>query len=307
MTNLTRWFWNTPPALLVLAAVFWGLNPIVGRAVHELISPLSLAFWRWVIALAVLLPFALPHLIRDLGTLRQNFAFLLALGMVGVGIFSFLVYWSLQHTTATNNLLMQATMPIMMVLMPAMLMGEKISPRFILCALLSFVGVGWIIVKGDPANFRWGEINIGDVTALCAVILYSVYATFLRKAPVVHHLSLLASLFAVGVIVLGVPYSTMLYIEGPSTPPTEAILAILYVGIFPSLISYALFNQSVALIGSSRVGPYMNLPAILGITMALPLLGESFKLYHLVGSLFVLIAIFYANHLSSRQPFASKF
>lgn len=306
MNNLARWLWQTPPALLVLAAVFWGLNPIVGRAVHELISPLSLAFWRWVIALAVLLPFALPYLIRDFGRLRRNLTFLLGLGLIGVGIFSFLVYWSLQHTTATNNLLMQATMPIMMVVMPAILMGEKISPRFILCALLSFAGVGWIMVEGDPAGFRWGEINIGDVAAFGAVILYSVYATFLRKAPVVHHLSLLASLFTVGVIVLGVPYCTMLYIEGSSTPPIEAILAVLYVGIFPSLISYALFNRSVALLGAARVGPYMNLPAILGITMALPLLGESFNLYHLVGSLLVLSAIFYANHICSRQPVSPR-
>ena len=50
----------SPYLLLTLSALFWSGNFIVGRAIREDIPPIGLNFWRWVIAFAILLPFAAP-------------------------------------------------------------------------------------------------------------------------------------------------------------------------------------------------------------------------------------------------------
>lgn len=289
---LTRFgFWQSPALLLCLASFFWALNPIVGRAARDLLSPVSIAFWRWIIALVIVAPFAWRHVRKDLPFIKQSLPFLAILGAGGLGLFAYLVYASLQWTTATNNLLLQATMPIMTLVMPAIIFRDRIPPIHYVCALISIGGIIWIITRGDPANLEIGALNRGDLLALAAVFLYSTYATFLRKAPTIHHLSLLSVLFAVGASSLAIPYIGHLLVNGISMPSLEAIGALIYVGIFPSLASYALFNRAVSLIGSARVGIYMNLPAVFGVTMAVPLLGERLENYHFVGALMVVVAI----------------
>lgn len=277
--------------LLILASFFWALNPIVGRAARDFLDPVSLAFWRWVVALGLVTPFAWKHVRDDLALIKRSWAFLALLGTAGLGLFAYLVYASLQLTTATNNLLLQATMPIMTLVMPAVLFRDRIPPIYFVCAAISIGGIAWIMTRGNPSNLRLSGLNFGDLLALAAVFLYSAYATFLRKAPGVHHLTLLSVLFAVGAASLAVPYGLHLLEAGMSAPPPEAIASILYVGIFPSLASYALFNRAVVLIGSSRAGIYMNLPAVFGVLMAVPILGERFEDYHFVGSLMVVASI----------------
>src|SRR5690606_6720270 len=57
---------------LVLAAVFWAGNALVARAVRDDIPPLSLSFWRWSLALAILLPFVAPTLWRERERIRRG-------------------------------------------------------------------------------------------------------------------------------------------------------------------------------------------------------------------------------------------
>lgn len=287
----TSGLWQSAALLLCLASFFWALNPIVGRAARDLLSPLSLAFWRWIIALACIAPFAWRHFRADLPAIKRSWPFLTALGTGGLGLFAYLVYASLQLTTATNNLLLQATMPIMTLVMPALIFRDRVPFIYYACALLSIAGIVWIMTRGDPANLTLSALNTGDLLALAAVFLYSGYATFLRKAPVLHHLTLLSVLFAVGAASLAFPYALHLLFNGMAMPSAAAVAALLYVGIFPSLASYALFNRAVALIGSARAGIYMNLPAVFGVLMAVPLLGERFEDHHLVGSLMVVASI----------------
>ncbi|CCA92479.1 DMT family transporter [Novosphingobium sp. PP1Y] len=296
-----RYVWGSPFLLLSLASLFWALNPIVGRAARDLLSPLSLAFWRWLVALLVLLPFAWRHVVADRKVLCQAWPMLTVLGVFGVGVFAYIGYWSLQLTTATNNLLLQSTMPIMTLVMPSILFGERIRPLLVASAALSFSGVTWIVTRGQPLALDLGGLNHGDLLALLGVFLYSAYATFLRKVPAIHHITLLAVLFAVGMATLALPYLASLAKSGITMPRIEVIGAVLYVGIFPSLVAYALFNRAVALIGSVRAGVYMNLPTVFGVFLAVLLLGERLETYHMVGAAIVVAAIFVSRWAASGQ------
>jgi drug/metabolite transporter (DMT)-like permease len=284
--------WNSPTLLLCVASVCWAMNPIIGRAVRDLASPLSLAFWRWMVAFLCVLPFAWRHLKVDVQTLRASWLLVTLLGFFGVGLFAYIVYSGLQYTTATNNLLLQSIMPIMILLMPTVLFGERLLPLLALSAAMSFAGIMWIVTKGHPFNLVGGiSVNRGDLLSVAGVFLYSAYATFLRKVPAVHHLSLLAALFAIGAGSLALPYISTLARNGLSMPPMKLAAAILYVGVFPSLVAYALFNRSVTLIGSVRAGAYMNLPPVLGVGLAMLLLGEGIASYHFIGALLIIGAI----------------
>lgn len=297
--------WGSATLLLVAAALCWSLNPIVGRAVRGLISPVALGFWRWAVALIAVVAFAWPHLRADAPLIRRHWKILVALGLIGIGVFAAIVYWALRHTTALNNLMMQSAMPPMILALSALLFRDRITPGQIAGTLLSLGGLLAILSRGRLDNILAMEFNRGDAASLVAVFLYSLYSAMLRKKPPIHPLSLLAVLFAVGALFLAIPYAIELARGVRMVGRPETILAILYVGIFPSLLSYFFFNRSVELIGAARAGIFMNLPPVFGVGLAIILLGEQFELFHLYGATLVALGIFCATRGGKDRPAAA--
>ena len=101
-----------PYLLLALTTLFWSGNMVLGRAIRDDVPPLSLAFWRWSIALALTLPLALPHLRTQWPLLKQGWKAIVVLGLLGVGGYNTLAYIALQYTTATNAALLNSFIPV---------------------------------------------------------------------------------------------------------------------------------------------------------------------------------------------------
>ncbi|WP_345544320.1 EamA family transporter, partial [Streptomyces chitinivorans] len=64
---------------LVLTPLFWAGNAVIARGTVQHIPPLSMSFWRWIIALAILLPIGLPGVIRHRQVIRQHLGSMIAL------------------------------------------------------------------------------------------------------------------------------------------------------------------------------------------------------------------------------------
>ena len=99
--------------LLALPPLFWAGNFIAGRAMQGTVPPMALSFWRWVIALIVLLPFGLAAMRRDLAKYWAYRWRIIAISITGVFAFNSLVYAGLQTTTASNGLLLNSFIPIL--------------------------------------------------------------------------------------------------------------------------------------------------------------------------------------------------
>jgi len=169
--------WGSAGLLLCAASLFWALNPIVARAVHHLVTPLGMAFWRWVVAMGVGLLFAWPHLVADRRAILQNWKMLSFLGTLGIGAFALVVYWGLQYTTATNNLMMQGAMPSMILLLSTAIFRDRITIGQLAGTLVSLAGLLVIVAQGSLANILAMTFNRGDAAALFGVFLYSLYST----------------------------------------------------------------------------------------------------------------------------------
>ncbi|PKO89380.1 MAG: EamA/RhaT family transporter, partial [Betaproteobacteria bacterium HGW-Betaproteobacteria-10] len=107
MTPPRRFFTN-PYLLLTLTVLFWSGNMVIGRGVRADLPPMALAFWRWAIAFAFVLPLALPHLKSQWPLLKASWRPVLILGLLGVGGYNTFAYLALQHTTATNAVLLNS-------------------------------------------------------------------------------------------------------------------------------------------------------------------------------------------------------
>ena len=105
-----------------------------------MIPPVALAFWRWSLALFLLLPLAWPHLRHDMGRLKKAWKSVLMLGMLGIGAFNTLLYTGLQTTTAVNGLLLQSMQPGLILLLGVILFGDRARLLQLIGIVLSIIG-----------------------------------------------------------------------------------------------------------------------------------------------------------------------
>lgn len=105
-----------PYILLTLTVLFWSGNFILGRGVHELIPPVGLAFWRWSVALLILLPLAVKPVAKQWHIIRNQWKILTFLAVLSVTVFNTCIYLALQSTSAINTLLVNATTPVFIAL-----------------------------------------------------------------------------------------------------------------------------------------------------------------------------------------------
>lgn len=287
--------WNSANALLTLTSLFWAGNAIVGRAAREFVPPVALSFWRWSIALMLLLPLAWPYLRRDREALLRHWPMVVLLGALGVGSFNTLLYSALQHTTAINVLLMQAAQPALILALGALAFGDPTTRAQIAGVVISLAGVLAIVSSGDLQILLALQLNVGDAIMAVAVTMWAIYSVLLRKRPTVHPLSFLAASMMAGLLVILPFYMLELAAGRQIQSRPESWAAIGYVAVFPSLIAYLFFNRGVELIGSARAGQFLNLMPAIGAILSVLILREPFRPFHAVGIVLIGAGILLAN------------
>lgn len=294
-TALAERLFSSPYLLLTLAVLFWSGNFVLGRAVRADVPPVGLAFWRWLGGSIVVWGFAWPHLKRDWPVIVQYRRIILLLSLLGVAIFNTLVYTGLQFTPAINGLLMQSTMPVVIVAMSFLVFRETITLVQGLGVVLSLGGALTIISQGDPRILFALSLNPGDVLILTAVVCYAAYSVLLRKRPLLHPLSFLAITFIAGALML-LPFYIWENLAGRvMTLDGVTLLAVGYVAVFPSTLSYLCYNRGVELVGANRAGLFIHLMPVFGSIMAIAFLDERFKLFHVIGIGLILAGIMLAT------------
>src|SRR5688572_18029988 len=115
----------TGMVLAVLATLIWSGNFIAAKGAFGKIPPGTLAFYRWVTASVIILPFAIKHLRPDWAILQRSPLYLFAAALTGITLFNTLVYIGAHYTTAINLALIGTTSsPIFAVILAAIFLKE---------------------------------------------------------------------------------------------------------------------------------------------------------------------------------------
>ena len=287
--------WHSAYLLLTFTALFWAGNSIVARAARELLPPLALAFWRWSIALVIILPFAWRHLRRDRAVLRREWKMVIVLGVLGIGSFNTLLYTGLQTTTALNALLLQAAQPGVILILGVALFRDGATRAQVGGVMLAALGTLTIIGKGDINALIHLRFNTGDLVIALGVLLWSLYSVLLRHRPAVHPLSFLAATLVVGVCLIAPFYALELASGRYIVPTADSFAAIAYVSLLPSVVAYLFFNRSVELIGSAATGQFLNVMPVIGAALAIAILGETLGTFHIVGVMLIGAGILWSS------------
>ncbi|WP_176082583.1 DMT family transporter [Martelella sp. HB161492] len=279
-------------SLLTITTLLWAGNLVAGKLAVGHVSPMMLNVSRWAIAAFAVTIFSLPQIRRDWPVIRANWLLLLAYGAVGFSAFNAFLYSALKHTGAINGAVDQAGIPLMIFLLNFALFRIRASLAQLFGFFLTFVGVIIAVTHGHPADLARFTINFGDALMVMAVLCYSLYTVSLRWKPQLDWRSMMMACCS-GAFLAALPMVFMEAKSGDLQVPTDTvgILAVIYTGLLPSLVSQALFIRGVELIGPNRAGLFINLIPVFGILLAVFLLGEDLQPFHIVALILAITGI----------------
>jgi drug/metabolite transporter (DMT)-like permease len=282
MTNRNSW----SVAGLLLAVLCWSGNALVARAFHDAIPPLSLAFWRWVLATSLLLPFVARSIWTHRATLRAAGWRLPVIACLGVSSYNSLLYSAAQSTEAINLTLVNTCLPLFTFIGGGLLLGEWPARRAWFGMAIAACGLIYLISRGSWDAFTSLAFKTGDLVMLMAVLVWALYTLSLRRWSgflQVPPLTLLGVLMAIGTPLILPFYLVELSHIGGFDPSPINLSVIAYTAVFASLVAYLSWNHGVKTVGAAKAAMATYLMPVFTAIIGWLVLGEGLQLFHWIG------------------------
>ena len=278
---------------LVFAMLFWSGNTLLTRASVGEIPPLALAFYRWTIAAIILLVINHKSIIAHRNTILKEYKKILFLALLGITLYSSIIYSALQTTTAINANMIGSSGPLITTLLAWCVLKEKTNIIQSASILLACAGVGIVISKGSLYNLITISFNHGDLLVIAAVITWSSYSIFVQKWSInLPPFVLLTLLACIGIIGLFPLYCIESTLHGMFVPTATTWPTIFYLAIFPSIISFSLWLSAVKELGSALTALFGYMQMIFTTTFACLFLNEQLHFYQIAGGLCTLLGLY---------------
>lgn len=278
--------------LLILCVSFWAENFILGRFIRFELEPMQLAFFRWLGVSIVFLPQLIKYRKEIFSTLKKHFFYMISISFLGISCFNTFLYIGLQDTTAVNALLINSSIPIIIILFSVLLLKICISLLQFLGVIISMGGVVFLALNGNFSNLLSLTFNKGDIWIIASSFSWGLYSTMLKLKPK-NIKAFLPTIVLLGTLLL----TPAFFIKGHNlsdifTISLNAKLVILYTIFFASIISFYLWNEGVEKIGANKTGQFTHLMPLIGTISAYIFLDEKIHLYHIFGFLFIGFGIY---------------
>ncbi|GHG00747.1 DMT family transporter [Streptomyces filamentosus] len=260
--------------LALLATVVWSGSFVATRDMADSVPPVQAVFWRWIIALLAVAPFAARPFWRQRTLIRRHLGLTALASLSGVALYNTLVHQAGLTTSATNMGMIMAASPVIMAGY-ARLGGERLGTRRVLGTAIAVLGVLLLVGKGSLTV----DPSAGDLWMFAAALCFASYSALLKRRPAeIDQLAFLAATFALGALMLAPAYAVSLAVQGgfPATPGTVGPL--LYVGVLSSAVAFFAWNKAVSLVGAARAGAVYYLQPVCVALLSYALLGEELGL-----------------------------
>lgn len=292
---------------LLATAVLWGSNHVVARAANGIVPLAAFVFWRWALALPIMLAIAWPSIRRHRALIRLEWRDLCLIGTLGVGVFAALLVAGAYYSRAVEVSMINATTPAWVALMSVHHRDARLSGVQWAGLSVAMLGTLLIISRGDLTSLTQIEARTGNFLALAAAILFAWFGIRLRRYSGRLPAFTLTTVTAVfGTAIISLPYYLIavyvLHLPVLATVPgTEvtAALIIVYCAVGPTLLGNAFFIYGLSVIGPQRASSFLYAAPIASSVLAVVFLGEILRPYHFVGYAMILTGLVMVNRRRS--------
>lgn len=285
---------------ITLAVLFWGYSFISTKTVLTQIPPISIAFFRQIIATFVLFPLALHT--RCMPKLALHDLILAA----GAGFFGIVMYFvfensGLQYTTASNASMIVSALPIFTLISEAIFFRLSVNWKMIFCLAISIIGVSLVVTVGGRFDFASTRL-FGNMLVLCAMICWVIYNIINRKLDKKYPSITITAYQSVSSVFLYVPFvlSERTSWNDLGVLSAQTLENLFFLGIFCSALAYFFYVYAAKRLGITISSTFLNLVPVITTIFGYIVLQERLIPMQILGIGLIIASIFELNRIMPR-------
>lgn len=282
MTNKTK-----GTILVLICVALWAMIPPAAKIGQSSLDNHQFLFWSSLISFICL--FATTIFKKKLSEIKnyskKDWVNVFILGLLGTYVYYLFLYLGYKEAKGLEVLVVQYTWPILIVVFSLFLLKEKLTIRKTIAVMLGFLGVLFVLTKGDFSNIHIDNFAVIVLVFLGAssFALFSVLSKKIHLEPIgvtsIYFLSAtIASLFS------------MFYFSSFAMPSLNEWVPVLLNGIFLNGFSYLLWLNALKACEASYLAPFVFITPILSAIYLIILFDEPVEFVYVIGLVCVVIA-----------------
>lgn len=216
---------------------------------------------------------------------RRDLVFLLPLGLVGIGAFYLLYFYTVRESTVGTAAILLYSAPAFVVVLAWLFLREPLNAAKIFALLLTIGGIFLVAGAYDPANLEVSPKIL--LTGLLSGLTYGLYAIFGR--PLAGHLSpavILSYALAFGsVLLISAALPTLDTLVGL---PAGSYLLLLMLSVVHTALAFALYTFGIRHLGAGRAAIVATIEPVVAGILGATLLNEALAALKVLGALLVI-------------------
>jgi len=212
---------------------------------------------------------------------------LFLLSFLGITLFNTLVYTGLKLTTATNALIINSSVPIIVLIFSFYILKQSINLKQVL-------GILYLILQGDIFSIFSLEFNSGDLWIILSSLTWALYSVFIKFKPKdLNDVGFFSTVVTIGFIMVLPLYFFQGYtLEYEIQVLKDNYFVFIYISVFTSVLSYYFWHKGIEEIGASKTSQFTHLMPIFGAILAYIFLDEILQSYHIIGGVMIALGIY---------------
>ncbi len=297
-----HWGWHV---LALATIVVWGTTFASTKVLlsHGLTPP-EIMLERFIIAYLCILPFCHRKWLAD--SLGDELRMVL-LGITGGSLYFWTENTALAYTTSSNVALLLCITPLLTSLLTIIIFKEvKLTRRLAIGSLVALLGEVFVVLNG---NFLVEVNPLGDALAFSASLCWAVYSVLLRPLNARYDtLFLTRKVFFYGLLTM----LPVVLVRGADALHPSALAQpvvwgnLLFLGLVASFGCFFSWNMALRKLDLVVASNYMYCQPIVSLTCSVIILHEPLTPIALVGTVFVLFGVWFAENGPSLRFLSQK-
>ena len=281
---------------MFFTVIFWGFSFISIKQTVDIFRPMSLGFFRFIIALAVLSLFSLTRFGKIEKVDKKDMPMLFLAGFMGITVYFFFENNGVMRTSASSASMIIASIPVFAMLMETLVFKTKITWKLISGIALSIVGV-WLIVGNDKSSTQ-GSIT-GSFFMLGAVLSWCVYAITTKPLFKKYRGATITYWQMIFGMIMFIPF--MFFEKVRFDLVTVPVVShLLFLAIFASAAGYFLYIIGMNNLGISLSSMLLNAIPLVTLVVAAIFFDEKITIQRIIGGLIIIASVLIATHQSAK-------
>ncbi len=227
---------------------------------------------------------------------KKDYLRMLICAILGMGVNMLVFFKGLSLSTPINSAVLITTTPIIVLIMSAILIKEKITRRKVLGIFIGLIGAMGLIVFGTEIRLDAPNIPLGNFLILMNSVFYGTYLILAKILISKYHpFTFMKWLFSLGILIcLPFGFQEMSEIEW-SLLPFDIIWRIVFVIIGTTFCTYLFNIFALTQLKASTLSAFIYVQPILGILFAIAMGKDTLTTIKVLAAAMVLFGVYLAS------------